>query len=190
MGSFVRDQEPDPHRLTVLDVPTIRNRRSRPRSECLLFSLQHGFVWFAPLALVGISGWLFCDRGKERIVAALALAATAAWFCVAAAWVGWEGGSCYGPRLLVPVIPIAGAGLYPLLRRFRRARFIAIAATLAGVVVNGAAAIDPFTAFWEASAIALVIKNPAVWIVVAAFGTLAYFGFLRAPAQGDAQLSR
>lgn len=127
----------------------------------LMFDPVHGLSWFAPVALFAAGGWYRRLRTRdERIVAALVLGVFVAWLAVAAAWVDWRGGSSYGPRLLIPVIPILSAGLLPLLRDARRPWIrVALAAGFTGFAVNLAAALDPFTAFWGIDARELVAKN-------------------------------
>ena len=130
----------------------------------LLGDGRHGLLLFAPLLLVGAVGggvatWTGGDRAARRI-ALLALGVFLAYFLVDACWVDWRGGSCYGPRLLVPVLPplVVVASRCPLDSAWlRRALGLAF---VAGFTVAFCAALDPWRAFWGASAGELVSARP------------------------------
>jgi hypothetical protein len=132
----------------------------------LLADGRHGLLLFAPLLLLGSLGgamaiWSDGDRAARRI-ALLACGVFAAYFLVAASWVDWRGGSCYGPRLLVPVLPalVVVASHCPL--DSPRVRRVLGFAFVAGFTVAFCAALDPWRAFWGASAGELVGARPLV----------------------------
>jgi hypothetical protein len=134
----------------------------------LIADPERGLVWFAPLLLGAIGGWLVPARDRaDRIAGWSSAAVFVAYFLVTAAWTDWRGGSSYGPRLLVPALPALAV---PLLRLWRisegrpwRAALAVLA--VAGFVVTWCAALDPFTAFWGPAAWELVMKN---WIAAIA----------------------
>ena len=86
----------------------------------LLFSIQHGLLSCAPVALLAAAAWPKFLREHRRDALVL-LAGSAGWYCLMAAWVAWHGGACYGPRLILPVIPLffAPAALIPNCRWWR-----------------------------------------------------------------------
>ena len=130
----------------------------------LLFDPARGLLWFAPLLLAAVAGWFLRARDRsDRIAGWASLAIFIGYFLLTAAWVDWRGGSSYGPRLLVPALPALAVPLVRLWRgRTERAwRALLAAGALGGFIVNGCAALDPFSAFWGPPAWELVAKNGA-----------------------------
>lgn len=144
----------------------------------LLFDPSHGLLWFAPLLTLAAIGWFLRDQNNPPL-GAISLAAFLAWFGLTAAWANWWGGSCYGPRLMLPALPALVVPLLQIQRRARAARPYLAVLFLAGFVVNWCAAGDPFTAFWEAPAAQLVGKNA----LSAVIGALAGVGLVYALAR-------
>lgn len=144
----------------------------------LVVDPAHGLLPFAPLLVLGAVLGGLGRRARahlpsheggsgEALVTRLAWAAFAAYFLLHAAWIDWRGGSCYGPRLLVPALPalaLLGARALPA---SRVAQSALAAAFVAGFTVAWSAALAPWDAFWGASALALVTSRPAA----AALGT-------------------
>ena len=100
----------------------------------LLFSTGRGVLWYAPPILAAAwASWAFY---RERRHVALAIgAACLSWLVVHGFWVGWHGGWGWGPRYLLPVLPLA---LVPLAHCWldRRARLAALGISLVGVIVQ------------------------------------------------------
>ena len=139
----------------------------------LIADPARGLLWFAPLLLLSIGGWLVPPRDRaDRIAGWASAAIVLGYFLVTAAWVDWRGGSSYGPRLLIPALPALAVPLARLwlARTGRGWRAALAAAALAGFVVNWCAALDPFTAFWGPPAWELVAKNGAAAIGGAVVG--------------------
>lgn len=130
----------------------------------LLFDPRHGLLPFAPVALLALAG---LPRGKAVLRGPLlpALAAFLGLFCLTAAWAAWHGGSCYGPRLLVPALPALALPLAAAWRRWSARpgfRWAFVVATAAGFALQLAAAVDPFAAFWEPTVGELIAARPLV----------------------------
>lgn len=132
----------------------------------LLVDPSRGLVFFAPIALVAMIALAGSMRPAAPRQDLVLLGASAAifvlYFAVTAAWFDWGGGSCYGPRLLVPALPALAV---PLARsRWFAGRPLVRGAlfttTLAGFVVNWCAAVYPVKAFWSAPWWAPVLANP------------------------------
>jgi hypothetical protein len=69
----------------------------------LLASPGKGLVWFSPLAVAGLMvGFPFARRNP---VCRFALSCVASYLTLTASWWTWHGGYCWGPRLLLPVMP-------------------------------------------------------------------------------------
>jgi hypothetical protein len=86
----------------------------------LLLSPGVGLVVFMPIVLASLAGWpgfVRSRRAEAVLVAALVLIRLA----VFARWWAWDGGASWGPRYLVPVVPLL---MLPLafIRMRRRAR--------------------------------------------------------------------
>jgi len=71
----------------------------------LLGSLDKGLLIYCPILVLGFFGWRAFAR-QHRAEATLCCALIAENLLIAAAWHSWEGGWSWGPRLLVPAIPL------------------------------------------------------------------------------------
>lgn len=121
----------------------------------VLLDLRHGLLPFAPLVLLAVAGAGRHPRGRwSRDPAAYAWAVFGFYLLITAAWSGWEGGSCYGPRLMLPAL---AALALPLARAWKTHREEALFRRLFfgllifGFTVQWCAATDPFRAFWSVS---------------------------------------
>lgn len=134
----------------------------------LLFSSQAGLVLYAPSALVATLAWIVHRRRRSRqgTINLYALSAFLAWFLLAAAWTDWVGGSGYGPRLIVPIIPLLAFPLSALLARSPasdlRIRLL-VGATILGFGIQFAAATNPVAAFWSEGLGAFIAER---WIAI------------------------
>jgi len=110
----------------------------------LTLSWTKGLLPLAPAVLVAAAAWPTFLRSHPREGVQLA-AAFVSYFCLMSAWAAWHGGVCYGPRLIVPVVPLLCAPLVMAHRcrwwRFRPARTIALGLCVLSIVINGIAAI-------------------------------------------------
>lgn len=76
------------------------------------FGLRRGLIWCAPLLFVAPVGWYWlARRERERDVAWLAMAVTAIYFLLNAAYVYWDGGNSTGPRHAIPAAGFMAIGL-------------------------------------------------------------------------------
>lgn len=116
----------------------------------LLFGGRHGLVACAPIALVALMGWprLLKDRPWP---AGLVGSAFVVYFVFMALRATWMGGHSYGPRLIVPILPILMLGLLGFLRSELGAvggvRVAAWGLGLVSIVFNAWAALDYPAAF-------------------------------------------
>ncbi len=113
----------------LFDTPLLRGAYG------LLASPGVGLLWYAPPVFVAI-GAAFLVRRERLPEIALLLAPLALTTLFFARWHGWEGGGAFGPRYLLPVVPVACAAAalawwHPTVRR------AFIAATVVGVVLPG-----------------------------------------------------
>jgi hypothetical protein len=99
----------------------------------LLLSPGRSVFLYAPVALVGLVSLV---RAPRR-VAAICAGAPLVLLLVMARWWSWEGGASWGPRLLLPVLPLLAAPAAFAGRAVARAAFVAGALlNLAGVLVS------------------------------------------------------
>jgi hypothetical protein len=103
----------------------------------LLFSLDKGLFVFSPVVVLGLLGWR-PFIGQRRRDALLFAAIIIVELALAGAWHSWGGGWSWGPRLLVPTIPLWLAPAAFWLKGARTARRFQIAAliTVLSVVVQ------------------------------------------------------
>jgi hypothetical protein len=145
-----------------------------------LIDPAHGLLLFAPLVLCTLVGWFSAREPGERRWALLSLLLVAAWWQLVAVWVDWRGGSCFGPRLLVPVLP---ALAIPLAAAWRRAgeggrRALMLLAALGAGIEIGAIA-SPLKASWSAPLGEIVARNAAIAAVALLGAAAAYWLFDR-----------
>ncbi|MCL4808303.1 MAG: hypothetical protein KJ062_11020 [Thermoanaerobaculia bacterium] len=118
-----------------------------------------GLLWYAPLALLGPVGLAVLWK-RDRLLAAALLLASAAVLVLVARWFAWDGQAGWGPRLLVPLLPIlvalaAAASLLP------RLRLGALALGALGAVVNVLALLVPFPSVQALAAAAATTERAA-----------------------------
>lgn len=110
----------------------------------LLLSLNKGLFVFCPILIFGLWGWRDFFK-QHRAEASLCLALIVENFLWSASWWSWVGGWSWGPRLLVPTIPLwflpAGFVLQKVQSRqrlymFGLATLLAILLQIPGVVVK------------------------------------------------------
>ena len=117
----------------------------------LLLSWNHGLIPFAPAVVVALFGWRDLFRSHQR--AAWLFAGTfASYYLLMSLWPIWRGGYCYGPRLIVPIIPFAFLGLARVFESLpeRSARFRRGVAMTCGLSLGiSAAGALIHLAFWN-----------------------------------------
>lgn len=97
----------------------------------LLISPTEGLILFFPPALLAL--WMAVRMMRSsapvlRLAAAGTVAATAVLFVLAAAYWGWHGNEGWGPRLVLPAIPLLAAFAAAALDRWRVAPAVAVVA--------------------------------------------------------------
>ncbi len=121
-----------------------------PGLAAWLLSPGRGILWYAPVTALAVVGAVLLVRRREHWRLLPLAGPVVLYLLVYSIWAGL-GGWAWGPRFLVPVLPLLVAlAALPLLSRagpaFRRA-FVGLA--LVGVLVNlGHLAVDPLQQFW------------------------------------------
>ncbi|MCX7016254.1 MAG: hypothetical protein NTW86_27465 [Candidatus Sumerlaeota bacterium] len=127
------------------DVPTFATPLAVGLFGLLLSPGKSVFV-YSPLLLVAVAGFPAFLRESPR-AARLALALTLIFLVVYAQWFAWAGGTCWGPRFLLPLTPLALLGALPILKRYgsltlvRKAGIVVLAA--GGLWIQLSSAIPP-----------------------------------------------
>lgn len=109
----------------------------------LLLSRMHGLLFMAPAALPVIAAWPTFLRRYPMDALAL-LCASLLYFALMAKWIAWHGGACFGPRMIVPILPLlfVPAAVMPACRwwSYKPLRGAAIGACLLSIGFNAVAA--------------------------------------------------
>ncbi len=101
-----------------------------------LFSPGKSVFLFAPPLAVAFAG-LYRLARRDRGLAVLAGVTPIVYLLFYARYTQWEGGYCFGPRYLLPVIPLAALGLGPVLAECGRGiRRLVFGLTVAGFLVQ------------------------------------------------------
>jgi hypothetical protein len=87
----------------------------------LLLSSGKGLLWFAPVVALAVPGFLSWRR-REPLVALAALAAASVTIVLFAGFEHWAGDGSWGPRYLVPLLPLLVAAAGALLAEPGRSR--------------------------------------------------------------------
>lgn len=104
-----------------------------------LFSTQRGIIPFNPILLFALPGW-FLFPLEYRNFAKLCFCLLTTWFLVMCFWKSYQGGWCWGNRLLVPILPIIFIPFIFVSIKSRASKAILLFLTLASGGIQLAAA--------------------------------------------------
>ncbi|MDQ3365378.1 MAG: hypothetical protein M3680_08120 [Myxococcota bacterium] len=104
-----------------------------------LLSARRGLFFFAPWLLAGVVGaaWAAAASSVARAWRIVLPVGIAAFALMIGGFADWHGGRAFGPRYLVPVIPVLGIGVVALLRGAPSRRYLL--AVIAGLIASSAA---------------------------------------------------
>ncbi len=162
-----------------------------PGLVAALIDRRHGLLPFAPLLLCAL--FPVSIPGGARTVARGAWASALATLALTGAWIDWGGGTCYGPRLLLPAVAALAVPLALAWQRWRghaAVRWLFFSTASVGFGLGLLAAWDPFRAAWSPSVVELFALRPiatAGAIVVAAVGAWALARFAGAEPSPQAR---
>jgi hypothetical protein len=121
----------------------------------LVVSPNKGIVFYAPLVLLAPYGLFRLFRRRAHADALAVALALAVWIAGHAKFYDWGGGWTWGPRYLMPILPLAFVAVAEALDRSARARLAAyplaaagLVVTLLGVVVDEGASRRAVGDFW------------------------------------------
>ena len=110
----------------------------------LTVSPGRGLLWHAPFVVAALVG-LRLAWSRSRLLVLFAVVLLVARLLFYSRWWAWNGGWNWGPRFLVPAMPVLAVGILEIVRRFPayrvqiRAGLVALAVCTAGIQVAGAA---------------------------------------------------
>jgi len=119
----------------------------------LMFSFGHGLVIFAPITVLCIIYFMFRNQEMEsgqRYLFATSMISFVCYLMIYAKWSSWHGGWCWGPRFLLPFVPLLHV-MFPFLWKSVSAenRVLSVVVLLAlvwGLGINLLHVADPWMA--------------------------------------------
>jgi hypothetical protein len=102
----------------------------------LIFSFNKGIVFYAPLLVLAPVG-LWIMRRSQRGEAALIAGAALTYVSLFAKFYNWGGGWSWGPRYLMPIVPLLMVPVARAAAATRAWRYAGAALFIAGLLVNG-----------------------------------------------------
>jgi hypothetical protein len=140
----------------------------------VLFDPHHGLLVFAPVVVLAVLGL----PRRQPLRRALEDPVTIAWLVfllylwLTSCWADWGGGSCYGPRLMIPAI---AALAIPLIEAWRRHRHHAVFRSalafhlVTGFTIQLSAACKPYHLFWSPSIVEVLtatVYGPVAGVII------------------------
>lgn len=113
----------------------------------LLASPGKGILWYCPVLLLSLLGWRAFWR-RDRACALAILAASGAWLLLISRYYQWFGGGSWGPRFLVPLLPLWILPAAEVFARWRLRRIwhaTAVVVVVASLVVSMAPLLMTFS---------------------------------------------
>jgi 4-amino-4-deoxy-L-arabinose transferase-like glycosyltransferase len=112
----------------------------------LLFSPGKGLFWYSPPVLLSVFAYILFWK-QHRWLCLFCLVIIILHFLIYSSWVAWEGGWCWGPRNLVPIIPILILPIGYLLQKYRWSIYPAVALLLYGITIQFLGISFPFNIY-------------------------------------------
>ncbi|MEO8276589.1 MAG: hypothetical protein ABI639_10230 [Thermoanaerobaculia bacterium] len=113
----------------------------------LLVTPAKGIVWYSPIVLLGVAGWPGLRRRREACAWGI-LGMSVAWLLLISRYYQWYGGGCWGPRFVVPLLPLWILPSAEIFARFRAAswfrRAVIVAVVLGSLAVSAAPLLTSF----------------------------------------------
>ena len=106
---------------------------------------KRGLFYSSPFLLAALPGmFFFLWQGSGRVPeAAVCLGAVLFYFLLNASFIEWHGGSCAGPRYLIPCLPFLAAAVHFLTPMFRRSLLVIVPLSI--FIQTSVTAVNPNT---------------------------------------------
>lgn len=143
----------------------------------LLLSPGKSLFLYAPVALLALAGAPLLWR-RRRLETALLIGLVVAHVVLYAHWHAWDGGGVWGPRLLLPVVPLLAVLAAPVFERATAGRCI-VTRLVVGVSL----------ALGTVNALAGIIVNPAIYLNMGIPRRLMYFDVAHSPLLAHWQIA-
>ena len=112
----------------------------------LLLSPYKGILWYSPVIILSLIGWPFLRR-REPLLAWSTAGFVVLQVILFSAWWSWHGGITWGPRFLVPVLPLLAVWLAPVVERSWTSRPWRVAVAVPVVLSIGAGALGTLVGY-------------------------------------------
>jgi len=112
----------------------------------LLFSSDKSFFVYSPILLLAIPGFIAAFRKNMMPETACIAGILFLNIVFYSTWHSWQGGHSWGPRLLVPMVPICMVlvGIYISEARKRARLFLVLPLLIIGIAIQSAASLEKF----------------------------------------------
>jgi hypothetical protein len=140
----------------------------------VLLDPKHGVLVFAPIVALAVAGVPRRLSARSALTEPVAVAwlVMLLYLVLTSCWVAWSGGSCYGPRLMIPAIAAAAVPLAEAWRRWRSRnlfRIILAGLLVAGFTIQLSAACKPYHLFWSPSIVDVLtatVYGPVAGLII------------------------
>jgi hypothetical protein len=109
----------------------------------LTFGTYRGLFVYAPVLLVAIASFRFWPRALLRTLGIPLLAGSLGLLLVISGYSFWQGGTCFGPRHLVGIVPLLGLGFAFLPQAWARSPLFALLVAVSALIALLGTAITP-----------------------------------------------
>lgn len=116
----------------------------------LLLSPGKGVFWYSPSLILSLVAYPIFWK-KDRSLFIVCLAVILVHLFIYSGWIAWEGGWCWGPRNLVPIITLLILPIGYWIRKYQWSSFIWITLLSYGIIVQFLGIVYPFNIYIQST---------------------------------------